>query len=231
MESFAYVDCRYQSRLTAVLNFCRTTFVCAILGLGTVMFSSDATKLVLNPIERMVRKVQQMSTNPLLTGLITIEGVANRAQERAEDPQAHAPKGALLPGWLRARAANNKAYEENMETRLLERSIGKICSLMAVGFGEAGSEIIAENMRHGGALNPMVPGRKVVAIFGFCDIRQFTDTTEVLQEGIMEFVNLIAKIVHTEARIHRPSSVMPALRPFTCAWLSDLVLESFSSSP
>ena len=27
----------------------------------------------------------------------------------------------------------------------------------------------------------MVPGHKVTAIFGFCDIRQFTDTTEVLQ--------------------------------------------------
>lgn len=27
----------------------------------------------------------------------------------------------------------------------------------------------------------MVPGQKVTAIFGFCDIRQFTDTTEVLQ--------------------------------------------------
>ena len=27
----------------------------------------------------------------------------------------------------------------------------------------------------------MVAGRRVIAIFGFCDIRQFTDTTEVLQ--------------------------------------------------
>ena len=44
----------------------------------------------------------------------------------------------------------------------------------------------------------MVPGNKVMAIFGFCDIRNFTDTTEVLQEDIMEFVNTIADIVHTE---------------------------------
>ncbi len=32
-----------------------------------------------------------------------------------------------------------------------------------------------------GDINPMVPGQKVTAIFGFCDIRQFTDATEVLQ--------------------------------------------------
>lgn len=35
-----------------------------------------------------------------------------------------------------------------------------------------------------------------VAVFGFCDIRRFTDTTEVLQEGVMEFVNVIAHLVH-----------------------------------
>ena len=43
-----------------------------------------------------------------------------------------------------------------------------------VGFGEAGAEVIADNIRSGGDLNPMVPGRKVAAIFGFCDIRSFT---------------------------------------------------------
>ena len=72
------------------------------------------------------------------------------------------------------------------------------CSLLAVGFGDAGAEVIANNIKSGGDLNPMIPGNKVVAIFGFCDIRNFTDTTEVLQEDIMEFVNSIADIVHTE---------------------------------
>lgn len=31
-----------------------------------------------------------------------------------------------------------------------------------------------------GEVNPMVPGKKVMGIFGFCDIRNFTDATEVL---------------------------------------------------
>ena len=38
----------------------------------------------------------------------------------------------------------------------------------------------------------MLPGRKIMAIFGFCDIRNFTDATEVLQTGVMKFVNEIA---------------------------------------
>lgn len=40
-----------------------------------------------------------------------------------------------------------------------------------------------------------------VAVFGFCDIRRFTDTTEVLQEGVMEFVNVIAHLVHTAVAV------------------------------
>jgi class 3 adenylate cyclase len=41
-----------------------------------------------------------------------------------------------------------------------------------------------------------------VAVFGFCDIRRFTDATEVLQEGVMEFVNIIAHLVHTGVAHH-----------------------------
>jgi len=105
-----------------------------------------------------------------------------------------------------------------METRLLENSISRICSLLAGGFGDAGSEIIAENMKRGGAIDPMIPGKKMVAIFGFCDIRQFTDTTEVLQEDIMEFVNTIAKIVHVEVHVHGGSANKNIGDAFLLVW-------------
>lgn len=68
----------------------------------------------------------------------------------------------------------------------------KTGALLAVGFGEAGANIIAENMRKGEAVNPLIPGNKMVGIFGFCDIRNFTDMTEILQERVMLFVNDIA---------------------------------------
>ena len=91
---------------------------------------------------------------------------------------------------------------KQLETKILERSIGKVCQLLSVGFGEAGAEIIANNMKSTGGLNPMLPGKKIAAIFGFCDIRNFTSATEVLQEDIMEFVNCIASIVHAEVSFH-----------------------------
>lgn len=36
-----------------------------------------------------------------------------------------------------------------------------------------------------------------MAVLAFCDIRNFTDVTEVLEEKIMVFVNRIAYIVHS----------------------------------
>jgi class 3 adenylate cyclase len=91
---------------------------------------------------------------------------------------------------------------KQLETKVLEHSIGKVCQLLSIGFGEAGAEIIANNIKSGGAINPMLPGKRMHAIFGFCDIRDFTSATEVLQEDIMEFVNCIASIVHEEVSFH-----------------------------
>lgn len=51
-------------------------------------------------------------------------------------------------------------------------------------------------MSRGGDVDPMIAGKKIMAIFGFCDIRNFTDATEVLQTGVMLFVNEIAEITH-----------------------------------
>ena len=113
----------------------------------------------------------------------------------------------------------------------------QVCSLLAVGFGDAGAQIIAENMKKAGALNPMVPGRKMVAIFGFCDIRQFTDTTEVLQEEIMEFVNAIAHIVHSEVAYHGGAANKNIGDAFLLVWklptsrLKDLRTKSVEESP
>ena len=57
--------CREASQLQAVLNMLRTVFVCIVLGMGAMLFSKDANDLVLKPIERMVKKVREVSENPL----------------------------------------------------------------------------------------------------------------------------------------------------------------------
>ena len=43
----------------------------------------------------------------------------------------------------------------------------------------------------------MIPGSMTYAIFGFCIIDDFTETTEILQEDILSYVNKIAEITHS----------------------------------
>ena len=85
---------------------------------------------------------------------------------------------------------------ESTETDLLEQAITKMATLLQVGFGCAGAEIIAKSLSADGELDPMVPGIRVIAIFGFCDIRDFTTATEHLQQDVMLFVNKLAHITH-----------------------------------
>lgn len=91
-----------------------------------------------------------------------------------------------------------EGFLDGMETTILLTTITKIGGLMRVGFGEAGASIIAKNLQDStsGRLNLMGSGTLIHSIFGFCDVRQFTDTTECLQEEVMLFVNRIAHILH-----------------------------------
>ena len=85
------------------------------------------------------------------------------------------------------------------ETTIIVDAINSVGTLLAITFGEAGKSIIADSMSPAHSLNITSAGRRVNAIFGFCDIRNFTDVTEVLKEGIMTFVNEVAVIVHSVA--------------------------------
>ena len=184
--SLTRINTRWESQLQAILNMLRTVFICIVLGLGAMLFSKDANDLVLYPIERMVKRVQDMAENPLAKRTV---------KKEADDKDGN-----------------------QMETKILEYAFEKVCSLLAVGFGDAGAEIIGSNMASGGDLDPMVTGKKMCAIFGFCDIRQFTDTTEVLEEGIMEFVNNIARIVHAEVALHGGSANKNIGDAFLLVW-------------
>lgn len=97
--------------------------------------------------------------------------------------------------------SNNK---DEYETRLLEMTIEKITGLLRVGFGEAGAGIISANLKvdneGGGAINPLLPGVRVYAIVGFCDIHKFEFVNQQLASDVLTFVNVIAEIVHS--RVH-----------------------------
>lgn len=166
--SVAIFDISSVTSSGAAYNILKTLFIIVVLVTASTSFVRTTRTLVLDPIERMMNIVQKLAENPLAS----VQSSGNQAEIR------------------------KNAKEQGFETALLEITLSKIGTLMQVGFGAAGADIIGKNMGSGD-LDPMLPGKKITAIYGFCDIRQFTDTTECLQEEVMVYVNKLGHIMHS----------------------------------
>ncbi len=81
----------------------------------------------------------------------------------------------------------------------VENCIVKIANLLALGYGEAGTAVIAEHLKKSQySFNEEDDkGEKVMAIFGFIMINQFNSLTEVLDVNVMSFVNMIAEAIYS----------------------------------
>jgi len=91
------------------------------------------------------------------------------------------------------------------ETEAVRIALAKIVGLMQLGFGGAGHEIISSNLANSdnAGLDLMLRGKKKDCAYGFCDIRQFTDTVECLQDQVMLFTNSVGEIVHQSCHDNR----------------------------
>jgi class 3 adenylate cyclase len=117
-----------------------------------------------------------------------------------------------------------KEVLKGMETSFLMSTILRIGSLMKVGFGSAGVEIIRHNLQKGQNKNMLIlnsQGSTVSCIFLFCDIRQFTDATECLQEEVFVFTNRIAAVVHSICHAYGGSANKNVGDAFLVSWLLD----------
>jgi class 3 adenylate cyclase len=167
------------TNLGAILRICKTLFVCVLLTAAAVLFETDTKYLVLEPLEVMIEIVENVARDPINA----------KETERVQSG---------LKSTVTTLKRNRKEEQsEKYEVKIIQSAIVKISALLAIGFGEAGGEIITANLSNYQDLNSMLAGKKKTAIFGFCDIRGFASVNEILQEKTMVFVNEIADIVHS----------------------------------
>jgi len=186
----------------AKLELVQTIFMLFFWVLAVASFAGPVMTLVVEPIERMVRLLSMIMKDPL--GYEGTPQYRNLEHERDDiDP--------VLKG---------------METEFLMSTITRIGSLMKVGFGSAGAEIIRNNLEEVGNKDVLAlskKGRVHNCIFLFCDIRQFTDATECLQEEVFVFTNKIAAVVHSICHSHGGSANKNIGDAFLISWLLDEV--------
>eukprot|EP00366_Plasmodium_knowlesi_P003449 XP_002260946.1 adenylyl cyclase 1, putative [Plasmodium knowlesi strain H] len=144
-----------------------------------LFYFTSELNLLLFPIESILKKLKLMKSNPTL------------ALEMQEELLNHE-----LDNILRNTNLKRKGIKQNYEILKMEENLMKLGTLMLLGFGEAGAKIISKNINAQERVNLLVNGEVVYSVFSFCDIRNFTEITEVLKEKIMIFINLVAEIIH-----------------------------------
>ena len=178
-----YHSILHDSQLSAILNICKTIFIMILIVFGAVVFENDTKKLVLDPLEIMIEIVEMVEQDPIIA-------------KNAENLKSGI-KSQILSYERQNLKKKDRDIEDNYEVVMIKNSIVKISSLLAICFGEAGGDIIKQNLEKGKDFNPMLVGKKKQAIFGFCDIRQFPIVNDALQERTMIYCNQISEIVHS----------------------------------
>ena len=193
------VDSLWFVRSEAFLSIYRTLVICAILGIGTFAFSESAFKLALDPINSMIDKVDRIRENPLHASRIEDDFVKRDEVERLRRLAKYSTATNFVSRWM-AKRSLAKLNRDNLETEILERTIMRISGLLSLGFGEAGAAIVAHNMKSTDpAINVMLPGKRVDAVFASIQIKHFGTISAVLNDRIVLFINQIAEIVHSIA--------------------------------
>mmetsp|Transcript_40429 Transcript_40429/g.61669 ORF Transcript_40429/g.61669 Transcript_40429/m.61669 type:complete len:105 (+) Transcript_40429:1513-1827(+) len=103
------------------MNIFRTLFICIVLGMSSICFTKDAQSMVLDPLERMIEKVKAMADDPLSAAVNPNAGIYSFAKKLTD---------------------SDVAKKQSYETEALEKAIEKTGKLLALGFGEAGGQII-----------------------------------------------------------------------------------------
>ena len=180
-NSIVFFSLYLYNRISSLLNVLRMICIGSILLLLSFLIVNDTQESILTPLDMMINTVNVVAKDPV--NFQSIEKLNQSMTKYLSNKKKKIKK--------------NNEYYISYEIKTIQVAIIRISTLMAIGFGEAGGQILKENMNSSEGLNPMIPGKKINAIFGFCLIRNFQQINEALQEKTIVFVNEIASIVHT----------------------------------
>eukprot|EP00429_Kryptoperidinium_foliaceum_P039921 CAMPEP_0176166240 /NCGR_PEP_ID=MMETSP0120_2-20121206/85020_1 /TAXON_ID=160619 /ORGANISM="Kryptoperidinium foliaceum, Strain CCMP 1326" /LENGTH=1393 /DNA_ID=CAMNT_0017503773 /DNA_START=61 /DNA_END=4240 /DNA_ORIENTATION=- len=154
-----------------------------LIGLyGLNALRGEAIRLVLDPLQRMLKIVLRYAENPLS------QDVKSGSNIKKDGPDGTDVEGEEIG---------------NYETEQLINAITKIADLLRKCWGVAGAGIISSNLartKDGETVvfNPTVPGKRVYALFGFVAINGFSELLRALDRDVMILINDVAKVVHDE---------------------------------
>jgi len=184
----AVFDKRSYRQICGILNFFRIVFAIIVLVIVTMWGSHYNRIHITIPMEIMIEKVQILNTHPMafINEDFSDLGVYHHLGNEANPENSH--------------EQNKDTKSKPMQTQeiqFLENAFNKIARLLAVVYGEAGSEMITSNTIDRERVSPVIPGHKIYGIYGFIKITEFEEVTNIMQERVLLFTNTVAEIIHS----------------------------------
>ena len=163
-----------------------TIILCISFLLASILYETDLTHILLTPLEVMIEVAYKIAKDPinaknieeLQHGLFDIN---NNKENKIFNKDIN---------------DNNERFN-SYEIKAIMNAIIKISALLAMSVGDAGGEVIHKNLSSKHELHLHSRGKKKLAIFGFCNIRNFEEINLALEEETVPLINKIAEIVHS----------------------------------
>lgn len=178
-----------------------------MLGVLAMAFTADTESLVVAPIRDMTNAIRNLATYEKAMKMMNKKQSSKKSISRAIE--------------LRKSRQSN-ANDEALETDMMQGTIKKLARLLELGFGVAGQDIVRKVIAESEAGKDVdftqTQGQMIEAIFGFCIIRDFADTLQVLQGEIMVYVNQIAEVVHSIVHKYSGAANKNIGNAFLCVW-------------
>lgn len=138
------VDLTKTMKLYAICGICGYVLSGVLLVAFVIYINRDLSQYVIFPLESMYEKVVILSRDPMAA---TTDDFASKAG---------------IASLLQSAVTSSQD-----EIHLIDKSIMKIAYLLAVGYGEAGTDIIINNMKKKSGMDIDIPGQKIIGIYGF----------------------------------------------------------------
>ena len=165
------------------------TIILCISFLSSILSETDLSNILLTPLEVMIEVADKVAKDP-----INAKNIEELQHGVFDILQKNINENTIFKKDI------NKNYNERYNTyevKAIMNAIIKISALLAMSVGDAGGEVIHKNLSSNHELHLHSHGKKKLAIFGFCNIRNFEEINLALEEETVPLINKIAEIVHS----------------------------------
>ena len=206
---YARFDNRQESRLSAIINICSTLFICIVLIGGSICFNRDIKNRVLKPFEKIIDKIRKVTVNPC---------------KALQDHEFEEYISLLnkLKNKDRSKCCNTNLTQryQKLETNILDKTIVKIGSILSMGIGEAGCNLIEQNILESEnfSVDPTLPGTR---LSGLCAVISIQDYPLLIRQLGNKTIIFLAKVLETVNEIltqHNVYAIRNTGKGFLLIW-------------